>query len=483
MFVISIKIKERNNESSIPMSTFNLAVNDEQFEVHLLLEKSGVACGQVIQAKCGTNVTAGIMRLARAIKYGKRQYITLDMLPKVLSDVSPIIESMKGTRSTFDEPKVRYARVVAIGLMRAASRSLDIILEPFSISYSDFDVLELAELGSDKPCDLQKYLLPVRQDRPESPRPFTQPREHSVPAIEYSPDQLLSVVTKHFPHHSDHDLLVVQNMWGTSGQDLVKFLQAYAQLMQVLSQSMQSNAKLSKEIELMELAAKETREQQAAAAQEAREQQAAAAQETREQQAAAAQEAREQQAAAAKETLEQQAAAAAKDLETKEEEIISIREKRKQDAEIANLKIERLKKKNRKDKTEVPADSGTQPSVVREEPTSLPGRRVIGGTAYCGRAPEACDIRRFSGIFDKAAHQLRLFTEKTNQQKKSYILAKETKATHEVLQAIPGHAFVGEKLGTRFSETPKRNPEVEVEAFIGLFIHNEKRTARVLLRR
>ena len=108
-------------------------------------------------------------------------------------------------------------------------------------------------------------------------------------------------------------------------------------------------------------------------------------------------------------------------------------------------------------RSETPVQIQTRPATMREveenirvEATSLPGRRMIGGRAYCGTVDDLkpadiigrdqprvvqdsrtpARLSRFSKIMERAAHCRALFTQRTEMQTKTYILAKNHYKSH-----------------------------------------------------
>ena len=154
----------------------------------------------------------------------------------------------------------------------------------------------------------------------------------------------------------------------------------------------------------------------------------------------------------------------------------------------------------------------TRPATVQDlingtrvEATSLLGRRVIGGTSHCGTADDLRDgdvihgasvplvvtktgnkhDTRVTYIADRLANYRELFR-KSGRDKKSFILAKDTTATSELILTIPNIIFLGKFKQKTFSrKLPNRavTKSGEIECFVGLFQMGEQRTARVLFRR
>jgi hypothetical protein len=56
--------------------------------------------------------------------------------------------------------------------------------------------------------------------------------------------------------------------------------------------------------------------------------------------------------------------------------------------------------------------------------------------------------------------------------KRTYVLAKNTKADEEVLRAIPSCIYVGESTAKRFVKLPPSDPLAHdnIEAFVGVFV-------------
>ena len=155
----------------------------------------------------------------------------------------------------------------------------------------------------------------------------------------------------------------------------------------------------------------------------------------------------------------------------------------------------------------------------RVEASSLPGRRVIGDTHFCGTEHDLHDNDVIHGpsvplVVTKAAiavdddednkplrrrkHDPRVtylaekvayFREqfrKSDRHCKSFILAKHTTATPELIRTIPNIIFLGKFKQKTFSrKLPNRavTKSGEIECFVGLFQMGEQRTARVLFRR
>jgi hypothetical protein len=516
------------------MSIFEFTVNEVTIEVHVDLVHQDISCYDSLLPKCGKKITTAIGKLSQAMKRGKRNYMKLKNLFNVVSDPAGIIDAIKDAPESMDADKILHSRIVWIGLARAADRPLENVLDPYEISYSDFDVNELAELQSTKPCDLQKYRLPTKMDHPTSPKPIL---PHPAPAsrrprIEYAPEQLLSTVTRCFPLAA-HDSFMISTLWKQSEENLVQFLKAYGEVVKMICDSTESAAKRArmekdsaKDLELKEKAAEESRGQQAKAAEESR----------------------GQQAKAATKDLEIKEKAAAKDLEIKDnaandqakiakQKLKQLEEKCQQQAKIADEKIQAMQKRKAtgghfdekakkrqtsphthqsvlsRNEADVPEDLRTRPATVREmednirvESTSIPGRRVIGDRAYCGTAE---DLRpddiigattsaqphivsgapekhtsRFSAVMERAAHYRTLFTQRKNLQKKTYVLAKNTKAGEDVLRSIPDCVYVGVVSGSRFPKNlPPSDLGMSVQGFVGVFVHDGGRTARAHFRR
>ena len=58
--------------------------------------------------------------------------------------------------------KITNLRLTAIVIGRAAKRPMDKMLDPISISINEFNLLERAQLESDKPLNLSVFIDPVR---------------------------------------------------------------------------------------------------------------------------------------------------------------------------------------------------------------------------------------------------------------------------------------------------------------------------------
>ena len=158
-----------------------------------------------------------------------------------------------------------------------------------------------------------------------------------------------------------------------------------------------------------------------------------------------------------------------------------------------------------------PVQLQTRPATVREmeenirvEATSLPGRRVIGDRVYCGtvedlrpddligrdqpyvvqdsRIPTEKKGARFSAIMERAAHYRELFL-RTGMYKKTYVLAKNTKADEEVVRNIPDCVYVGVLRGNRFGKLPLVDSTANVHGFVAIFLHKNQRSLRAHFRR
>ena len=476
------------------MANVQFILDDVRSDIFINFDRQEISCNDIVSRHTNKAIAAAFSKACNSVKRGKSSQYKPSKIIKVLKNPIVTMKSYLPSTHQLTAAHLLFLRKFGLAITRAMNRPKSMVLEPIVLNSSDFDVDDIACLQSTDDCDFNYFLdlktwctSPSTETATENNTSAKEPPKYSSSAMIPKPtlasvqhaltERCSATILNNSAYKLEAEIILYE---GCTPRQFLEFLN-------------RSEAKENEQITIgKELEIEKIRE--------------------------------ENKPILADKEIEKireenKPILADKAIETLKQEVLKLVEANK--PVLAQKEIDKItllsKTTSAKMEVEPPPTQervSTRPATVHEvvngarvEATSLPGRRVIGKTRFCGTTDDLrdrdvihgasaplvvtkTDIRRdprVTYIAERVAHYREIFRRSTRDNK-SFTLAKDTTATPELMVTIPNIIFLGKFKKKMF---PRKLPDLvstkrhrgDIDCFVGLFHVGAQQQARVMFRR